>query len=56
MDPITTAIVTGVAAGLTEVGASAVGDAYHALKTLITKKFGDKNEVSKAIDGVETRP
>ncbi|MCP4402293.1 MAG: hypothetical protein GY801_33935 [bacterium] len=56
MDPITIAIIAGVAAGLTEVSESAVKDAYNSLKAIIKKKFGDKNAVNDAVVGVENNP
>jgi hypothetical protein len=60
MDPITTAIVAalsaGAASGLTETSKTAITDAYHQLKELLTKKFGAKSEVVQAIDQLEAKP
>ena len=44
MDPISAAIVAGLAAGVaggaTEVGKKVIGDAYNALKAALQRKFG----------------
>lgn len=56
MDPITTAIIAAVAAGITDIGKKAVGDAYQGLKTLIKSKFGQENKISKAITELEASP
>ena len=60
MDPITTAIVAalsaGVISGLTETSKTAITDAYARLKTLLTKKFGGESEVVHAVNGVEAKP
>jgi hypothetical protein len=60
MDPITMAIVAaltaGAISGLTDVGKQTITDAYTALKNLLKKKFGHQSEISKAAEGVETRP
>jgi hypothetical protein len=34
----------------------AISDAYEALKTLLKKKFGHENEVSKSIEKLEANP
>lgn len=52
MDPITLAIV----AALSKVGEEAVKDAYQALKTLITAKFGPKSELVKSVESLEKKP
>ena len=59
MDPITlitTALAAGAAVAGKEIAAEAVRDAYHGLKTLILRKFGDQPEVPAAIQLVETQP
>jgi hypothetical protein len=60
MDPITTAIVAaltaGVVSGSTQVGQKVISDAYEALKALIKKKYGEKSEVVKAVENLEARP
>ena len=52
MDPITTAIVTATAA----VGSSAIKDSYSALKALLKKKFGEKNDLVEAVNKLEAKP
>jgi len=56
MDPVTTAIVAAVTAGVTDIGKKAFGDAYQGLKSLIKSKFGQDNKLSKAITAVEDNP
>jgi hypothetical protein len=59
MDPtitIMTAIAAGAAVASKDVAAQAVKDAYTGLKTLISRKFGDKADVESAIQGVEKKP
>ena len=60
MDPITTAIVAaltaGVAGGVTEVGKKAIVGAYDALKAALKKKFGTESELVKAVQSLETKP
>jgi hypothetical protein len=53
MDPITTAIVAALAAGLVS---SVVKDAYAGLKSLITHKLGSESEVAKSINDLEANP
>lgn len=60
MDPITTAIlaalIAGVTAGAADVGKAAIVDAYAGLKSLITRKFGAQSDLSRAIDSLEGKP
>ena len=60
MDPITTAIVAALAAGVLSgtqtVAAQAVQDAYAALKAQIRAKFGDESDLADAVDKLEARP
>jgi predicted RND superfamily exporter protein len=60
MDPITTAIVaaitTGITGGTIAVGKQAVVDAYNAVKNLVKSKFGQDNDVAKAIEAMEKNP
>lgn len=60
MDPITTAIVAaltaGVLSGLTETSKTALGDAYTRLKELLARKFGASSEVLRAVESLETKP
>ena len=56
MDPITTAILAAVAAGVTKVGESAVVDAYQALKAAIKKKFGAESDVAASVESLEKKP
>ena len=55
MDPITAALVAALAAGATEVGKTAVVDAYNGVKALIKRKFG-QTELPEAIEKLEKRP
>lgn len=55
MDPITAALVAAIAAGATEVGKTAVVDAYNVVKALIKRKFG-QTELPEAIEKLEKRP
>ena len=56
MDPITTAIVAAISAGLTEVGKEGFLDAYNALKSLLIRKFGSQSQVAKAVEDLEHNP
>ena len=60
MDPVTTAIVAalaaGVASGATEVGKKVIVDAYEALKTVIKEKYGDNSDLAEAVVNVEEKP
>lgn len=52
MDPITTAIV----AGLAGVGKDAIKDSYNALKSALKKKFGETSDLAEAVDKLEKKP
>jgi hypothetical protein len=60
MDPITAAIIaalsTGASSGVTEVANKAISVGYSGLKALISKKFGNKNDVTDAIEKLEAKP
>jgi hypothetical protein len=60
MDPITTAIMAalaaGVASGSLKVGQDLVCDAYEALKNLLKKKCGEKDDLIEAVENLETKP
>ncbi len=60
MDPVTTAIITAVAAGalsgVTDTVKDALPDAYHKLKDLIARKHGPQSEVVEAIARLEANP
>jgi hypothetical protein len=60
MEPITTAIIAalaaGVTAGATQVSKSALVDAYNGVKTLIQNKFGKQSKLAKAVDELEENP
>jgi len=53
MDPITTAIVAALSAGVTQ---GTVADAYNGVKQLIKTKFENKNDFIVAIDRLEQKP
>jgi hypothetical protein len=60
MDPVTSAIVAALAAGVTtsagEVGKKVVVDAYEALKTAIKQKLGVDSEVVESVEKLEKNP
>jgi hypothetical protein len=60
MDPITTAIIAAIAAGvtggITDTGKKVIVDAYEALKITLKKKFGGESDLIKSIEGLETKP
>jgi len=63
MDPITTAIVAALTAGIagaassaTEVGKKVIVDAYDALKAALKKKFGDDGDLVEAVEALEKKP
>jgi hypothetical protein len=60
MDPITTAVLSGIAAGATG-GATAVAqqalvDAYSGLKGAIQRRFGADSDMAEAIAALEKKP
>ena len=60
MEPVTTAIVAALAAGVIKgvgkVGENVLGDAYAGLKATLKRKFGGDSEVVKAVDNLEAKP
>ncbi len=56
MDPITAAIVAAISSGMAEVGKESVLDAYKALKSLLSRKFGSHSQVIKAVEDLEHNP
>jgi hypothetical protein len=60
MDPITLAIVTAVAAGISagvpKVAEQAMLDGYNALKSLIKQRFGSDGDLVKAVENLEAKP
>jgi hypothetical protein len=60
MDPITTAILAaitaGVVPGLTQVSKKAIVDAYDGLKALLEEKFGKDSDIAKAVEELENKP
>ena len=60
MDPVTQAIVSAVAAGITgrvtDVAKQAVVDAYNALKGALKKRFGDDSKIVAAVNELEKEP
>ena len=59
MEPVTTAIVAAIAAGVARgaggVGEGLLGDAYAALKAVLLRKFGG-SDLANAVDELEARP
>ncbi len=56
MEPITTAIVAAIGAGLAKIAETAIVDAYNGIKTAIIKRFGADSKLEKAIKNVEDDP
>jgi hypothetical protein len=60
MDPITTAIIAGVTAGVvggtTEVGKKVIVDAYEALKAVLRQKCGLDSDLVEAVEKLEKKP
>ena len=64
MDPITTAIIAGVASGVatgvatssTDAGLNVVGKAYTTLKNKLFQKFGPDSDMAEAITRLEKKP
>lgn len=60
MDPITTAIITAVSAGIiggvTKAGEQVLVDAYNGLKDLLKKRLGARSKVVKAVKELEANP
>ena len=60
MDPITTAIIAALAAGIIKssstAGEKVIVDAYEALKAIIKRKFGSDSKVAKAVNELEEDP
>ena len=56
MDPITTAILAALSAGLTEASKTAITDAYTQIKALLASKFGTTSDVVHAVEQVEAKP
>jgi len=53
MDPITLAIVTGLAIPTAK---DVITDSYQALKAVLKKKFGDQSDVVDAVEKLEKKP
>ena len=60
MEPVTTAIVAavsaGVAGGTKEVVGKAISDTYGRLKGVLQKKFGAASDLVEAVDRLEKKP
>jgi hypothetical protein len=60
VDPVTTALVAALAAGVTsgaaDIGKKAIVDAYVALKSLLKTRFGTASQVVKAVEDLEGTP
>jgi hypothetical protein len=60
MDPITTAIVAaltaGVSSGISDTAKTMITDAYHSLKNLLRKKFGEKSPLITSVEILEAKP
>jgi hypothetical protein len=59
MEPVTlilTALATGALVGATDAAQTAVKDAYHGLKDLVQRRFGDDAKASAALEMFESNP
>jgi uncharacterized membrane protein YfbV (UPF0208 family) len=56
MDPISTAIIAAVTAGVKDIGKKAIVDSYNGLKNWIVKKCGNNAKVTQALAEVEETP
>jgi hypothetical protein len=56
MDPITTALAAALPVLASELAKSSVKDAYHALKALIRRKWGEASPIAKSVDTLEANP
>lgn len=60
MDPISTAILAGLAAGVaggvTDAGKKLIVDAYEALKAALQQKFGVNSELVETVGKLEKKP
>lgn len=60
MDPVSTALIAGLTAGvtggLTEAGKKLISDAYDALKTALQQKCGIDSDLAQAIEHLEKKP
>lgn len=60
MDPVTTAILAAVEAGVNsaagDVAQKALVDCYDGLKALLKKKFGSESDVAEAVGKLEDKP
>lgn len=60
MDPVSAAIIAGLAAGVaggaTEVGKNVMVDAYSALKAALKQKFGVDSDLADAVENLEKKP
>ncbi|HEY7392736.1 MAG TPA: hypothetical protein VH640_29725 [Bryobacteraceae bacterium] len=60
MDPVTTAIIAAIAAGIStgvpKLLEKTISDAYDGLKALLKRKFGHDSGLVKAVDELEAEP
>jgi len=56
MDPVTTAIVAAIAAGVGKVAEKAIVNAYDGLKAILKRKFGEESNVVKTVKELEADP
>ena len=60
MEPVSTAIVAAIAAGLAagakDAGKKVVADAYNGLKALLTRRFGGNSKLVEAVAKLEDDP
>ena len=60
MDPITTALIAAISAGVTSAGKdvaiNAIQDFYAGIKAMIIRKYGKDSNVNKALEDLEEKP
>jgi hypothetical protein len=56
MDPISTAVLSAIAAGATQVAGTALNDAYKGLKGILRRRYGTSSRLYQTLRDVERNP